>query len=238
MKIRIRFAKRGEMRFIGHLDIMRYFQKSMRRANDNIAYSQGFSPHQIMSFASPLGMGLTSEGEYMDIEVNESDSSQQMVERLNAVMAEGMEILSWRRLPDEGKTNAMATIAAASYRVTFADSAESVISAHESDWWIGKWNEFLAQPSIMIRKKTKKNEMEMDIRPLIYKTEFDGHTFELLLSAGSVSNLKPEAVIETFFDFIGMELPAFGLSICRLDMYASRENSFVSLEELGDVIHE
>ena len=67
MKIRIKFRKYGIMKFIGHLDIMRYFQKAMRRAEVEISYSQGFSPHQIMSFASPLGIGLTSEGEYMDI---------------------------------------------------------------------------------------------------------------------------------------------------------------------------
>ena len=49
MRIRIKFRKYGVMRFIGHLDIMRYFQKAMRRANIDIAYSEGFSPHQIMS---------------------------------------------------------------------------------------------------------------------------------------------------------------------------------------------
>ncbi len=69
MKIRIKFSKQGNMRFIGHLDIMRYFQKAMRRADVDIRYSEGFSPHQIMSFAAPLGVGLTGSGEYLDIEV-------------------------------------------------------------------------------------------------------------------------------------------------------------------------
>ena len=68
MKVRIKFKKTGIMKFIGHLDVMRYFQKVNRRADVDIAYSGGFSPHQIMSFASPLGLGLTSEGEYLDME--------------------------------------------------------------------------------------------------------------------------------------------------------------------------
>ena len=51
MKIRIKFSKQGAMKFIGHLDTMRYFQKAMRRADVDIRYSEGFSPHQIMSFA-------------------------------------------------------------------------------------------------------------------------------------------------------------------------------------------
>ena len=62
IKIRIKFRKYGVMRFIGHLDIMRYFQKAMRRAEIDICYSEGFSPHQIMSFAAPLGVGITSDG--------------------------------------------------------------------------------------------------------------------------------------------------------------------------------
>ena len=85
MKIRIKFAKEGAMKFIGHLDMMRYFQKVMRRANVNIRYSEGFSPHQIMSFAAPLGVGLTSRGEYVDIEALSTDSSQEMLRRINAM---------------------------------------------------------------------------------------------------------------------------------------------------------
>ena len=69
MKIRIKFSKQGAMKFIGHLDTMRYFQKVMRRADVDIRYSEGFSPHQIMSFAAPLGVGLTGSGEYLDIQI-------------------------------------------------------------------------------------------------------------------------------------------------------------------------
>lgn len=107
MKVRIKFSKQGPMKFIGHLDVMRFFQKVMRRAEVNIRYSEGFSPHQIMSFAAPLGVGLTSNGEYLDIEVTDdetaSPSSAVMVERLNAAMVEGIEVLSYRKLPDNAK---------------------------------------------------------------------------------------------------------------------------------------
>ena len=52
LKVRVKFAKQGAMKFIGHLDIMRYFQKAIRRADIDVAYSEGFSPHMIMSFAA------------------------------------------------------------------------------------------------------------------------------------------------------------------------------------------
>ena len=93
MKIRIKFRKYGTMKFIGHLDVMRYFQKAIRRAEVNIRYSEGFSPHQIMSFAAPLGVGITSKGEYVDIEVLDTENSKKMVDRLNAVMSEALK--SW-----------------------------------------------------------------------------------------------------------------------------------------------
>ena len=62
MKLRVRFSKYGSVRFIGHLDVMRFFQKAIRRAEIDIAYTGGYSPHQIMTFAAPLGVGLTAEG--------------------------------------------------------------------------------------------------------------------------------------------------------------------------------
>ena len=71
MKIRVKFSKHGAMKFIGHLDIMRYFQKAIRRAEIPIVFTEGFSPHMVMSFASPLGVGIESEGEYMDIGAEE-----------------------------------------------------------------------------------------------------------------------------------------------------------------------
>ena len=90
MKVRIKFRKYGVLKFIGHLDVMRFFQKMMRRAEIPIAFTGGYSPHMIMSFASPLGIGLTSDGEYVDIELTELIDSETAVRRMNAVTAEGI----------------------------------------------------------------------------------------------------------------------------------------------------
>ena len=123
MKIRIKFRKTGIMKFIGHLDVMRYFQKAIRRADVEICYSGGFSPHQIMSFAAPLGVGITSNGEYVDIEVHSTGTTAEMLERLNAVMAEGFEIAEYKLLPDTA-ANAMSSVAAADYTLTFRPGYE------------------------------------------------------------------------------------------------------------------
>lgn len=119
MKVRVKFAKQGAMKFIGHLDIMRYFQKAIRRADIDVAYSEGFSPHMIMSFAAPLGVGVTSTAEYFDMEIQTSIPSKEAIRRLNDTMAEGMKVLSFRQIPD-GKANAaMALVAAADYQGEF-----------------------------------------------------------------------------------------------------------------------
>ena len=116
LNIRIKFQKSGAMKFIGHLDMMRYFQKAIRRAGIDITYTGGYSPHQVMSFAAPLGVGITSDGEYFDIEVTSTKSSQESLEALNQVMVEGISILEYRRLPDMAKTS-MSLVAAADYLI-------------------------------------------------------------------------------------------------------------------------
>ena len=112
MKLRIKFKKYGPVRFIGHLDVMRFFQKANRRAELDVAYTGGYSPHQIMSFAAPLGVGLTSNGEYMDLEVHSLASCEDVKQRLNAASVPGIEITSVKILPDKAG-NAMASVAAA-----------------------------------------------------------------------------------------------------------------------------
>lgn len=118
MKVRFRFTKTGSMKFIGHLDCMRFFQKAIRRAGLDVAYSQGYSPHQLMSFASPLGLGLTSDGEYLDIEfVSLPDMDQEaLVEYMNRFMTDEIFVKEMQVMPDTFK-NSMSLLCAADYMI-------------------------------------------------------------------------------------------------------------------------
>lgn len=230
MKVRIKFSKQGAMKFIGHLDIMRYFQKAIRRADIPIVFTEGFSPHMVMSFASPLGVGLTSDGEYMDIEVHGELTSNEAVNRLNKVMVEGIKVLSYRMIPDAKASKAMSLVSAADYTVLFRKGCEP------QDGWQDRLDAFFALPSISIVKKTKKSEKEVDIKPMIYdmKLRKDGQIF-LRLAAGSANNLKPELVMEAFASYLGLELPPFALLVNRIELYAE---NMISLEDLGENIGE
>ncbi len=231
MKARVKFSKYGAMKFIGHLDIMRYFQKAIRRAGLPIVFTEGFSPHMVMSFASPLGLGLESEGEYMDIELKESISTEEAVQRLNDVMAEGIHIEDFRKIPDGKSSNAMALVAAADYLVRFRPGYEP-----ETDW-MAALSGFLSSPSILVTKKTKKDEKEIDIRPLIYECSIKGDSIFMRISSGSASNLKPELVMEAFAAYAGFELREFALLITRLELYAADpRGGFLSLNDLGEPV--
>ncbi len=236
MKIRIKFAKSGAMRFVGHLDVMRYFQKAIRRAGIDVAYSGGFSPHQIMSFAAPLGVGLTSHGEYMDIEVVSAASARELKDSLNNAMVPGMEIVSVTKLPDDAM-NAMASVAAAKYTVRFREG-------YEPDFdWEAQTAAFYARPSIPVTKKTKKSEVEMDIKPSIYalesvKDENGQGVIRMMVDASSSGNIKPGLVIEAFLAKNGGTLSDFALEITREDTFTNAgtedEPVFISLDAVGN----
>ena len=222
MKVRIKFAKYGTVRFIGHLDVMRYFQKAIRRAGIDVAYSEGFSPHQIMSFAAPLSVGHTSVGEYFDLEVNSFTDREDFKKNLQSVMVEGIDILDVQPL-EQGTKNAMASVAAAAYLVAFRD--ETILPAA----WKEALLDFYDKPEIPVVKKTKKGEKEINLKENIYDLEIrtgiskkgqeivPENEIYLLLNAESGENIKPAFVLEVFFQTLSFELPPFSLLIHRLE---------------------
>lgn len=216
MKVRIKFTKQGAMKFIGHLDIMRYFQKAMRRADIEIRYSEGFSPHQIMSFAAPLGVGLTSNGEYMDIEVEEQSDCAAIKERLNLAMAEGISVIGCQKLKDSSKT-AMSIVAAADYTLEFREKY------HPANWtdFERDLSDFYNQNNILIMKKTKKSEKEIDIKPMIFDLHLIGEKIFMKLSTGSAANLKPELVMEAFYRWKEEIYPEFACMVQREEVYTN-----------------
>jgi len=232
MRYRIRFSKEGELTYIGHLDLMRFFQKAMRRAALPMTYSQGFNPHPIMSFAQPLGLGLTSSGEYVDIELDEKLSSVEILQRLNRQMCEGISIIS-AKLLDDNETGAMASLAAAKYTLTLAPSFDVNVQ---------KLSEFLAQEQIIVHKKTKRGEADVNIKPLIYGASCEGNKLKLFICTGSMNNLRPEMVLDAYYSFAGVELDtdaAFvrgDVLIHREEIYTQKDGAFIALCEIGEIV--
>lgn len=245
MKVRIKFRKYGVLRFIGHLDVMRYFQKVMRRAEIPIAFTGGYSPHMIMSFASPLGIGLESDGEYLDIEITEPVNSSKAVHMMNNAGTEGIEVLSFRRISDEKKMTGMTILAAADYLVTPSYDKYGEVLPERCPLppdWKERFSTFMDQKEIRVIKQTKRSEREVDLRPLIYDWELRENAVFMKLASGSTENLKPDLVMDTFMKDIcsSSDEYSYPFSYRRLEMYAvtgKEENmKLVTLESLGEEI--
>lgn len=229
MKVRIKFSKTGALKYIGHLDVMRYFQKLMRRADIPIAYSEGFSPHQIMSFAMPLGIGDESVAEYVDIEITEKISSKEAICKLNAVTVPEIQILSFKEIPEGKAYNAMSSITAASYKIRMRDDVTFDFDVFDA------FSELMKSDEIIVTKKSKKSESTLDIKPFIYDYNVNSDNIYMLLSCGSVMNIKPELVMKAVFDTQGADFDEYYITQRRCEMYTGQygNSDFKSLNDIG-----
>ncbi len=232
IKYRFKFEKFGTIKFIGHLDVVIVFQRALKRADIPIAYSNGFNPHQLISFALPLSLGYTSIGEYGDFQLQTEENPEELKERINNALPEGLVITELIKLK-EGVKNTMASVCAASYDIYF----DETISPEDIK---NNLSSFINQNEILVMKKTKKNFKETDIKPDILGAEdisADGKgVLKVLVNAGSVKNLKPESVAEGFCIFINKEYNRYKTAFRRNEMYM--KNSEEKLVPLTDGVGE
>ena len=221
-KYRIKYTKSGCMKFLGHLDVLRYFQKAIKRADLPVAYSEGFNPHQLLSFAAPLSVGVEGYGEYFDIEMLEKISEKDLVKKLDAAMVEGMSVLDAKLLPEK-TPNCMASVSAASYRLHFKengfdfDPALSLVGFYE----------YLDE--IVITKKTKKSERQIDLKPLVFECRYDDGDVILTLPCGSTENIKPELFINAFYDYTEIDPVDLKYDLTRLELFMGQYPDLESL---------
>ena len=231
MRVRIKFSKHGVVKFIGHLDFMRYFQKAIRRAGIDVTYSSGFSPHQVMSFAAPLGVGHCSNGDYFDMEVNSHNGRQDMIDRLNLAMVPGVKVENIVALGEKAG-NAMASVAAASYTLEWKEGYEVPENLPEC---VAR---FYGQNSILVTKQTKKSTLELDLKPGIYEIQATDHTITMLVDASSSGNVKPALLLEAFYTFLGKEFDPLAIQITREETYTNigqnGKRELVPLDAVGE----
>ena len=216
MKVRIKFSKHGVLKYVGHLDFMRYFQKAFRRTDIDVAYSKGFSPHMIMSFAQPLGVGVESDGEYIDVEVSDSENVDLFVEKLNEQMADGVEVLDAIVLPEKAE-NAMASVAAASYEIEFYKDApltEKLIK------------KFVDSSEVNYVKKTKTGERTINIKDYVFDIRYlSMRCMYICVDASSGGNLKPATLCDALLKLDNKNIEDYPFHITRKDTYKRNENS-------------
>lgn len=203
--IRVRFTRGDNVKFISHLDLMKLFERTIRRTGLPIAHSQGFNPHPQMVFGLPLSVGVTSEAEYADFELIEYMEPSKFKERMNRELPAG--ILITEAVERTGRNNIMASISGAVYEITVF--LKENLSMEQLNI---KLDSFLKNEVIMVKKEGKGGIRDIDIKPMIHKLELypvnvilaGYEEFETIfgmksmLSAGSIANLKPELLLAAF----------------------------------------
>ena len=241
-RLRIKFSKMGNLSYISHLNMMRFFERAIRRANIPILFSEGFNPHPKIVFSSPLSLGISSEGEYADFEVDDSITMNEFRERLSSQLPEGMDILNIGVLGDK-VINIMRTVNYSKYELLIETDINSF------DEFNSKVFDVLSNDSIIILKKTKSKEVEKDIRGMIDKVDcynisddnvskYIKEVFKVVnkkeensyycvsgkIATGSKENLK----CKTFFDVITRDMNAKLISMHKIETYIEKDGETVT----------
>ncbi|MBQ2931720.1 MAG: DUF2344 domain-containing protein [Clostridia bacterium] len=193
-KVRLKFSKLGMGKYISHLDLLRTFTRAIHRAGLPVKYSQGFNPHQLITFSLPLALGVTSETEFVDIDFEDGTDKLLIVKKLNECLPPDIKILE----ASEPVIKAKDIVSA---RYTVALDLKNSITEDMLD-------AFFAQEEIPAVKKTKRGEKEINLREYIGSYKLKGSTessaeFEVILSAGGETNIKPDILVSKLCEFLG-----------------------------------
>ncbi|MCF0228111.1 MAG: DUF2344 domain-containing protein [Parasporobacterium sp.] len=206
MRIRIKFTKNEIVKYLGHLDIMRSFQKCFNRADIKMTYSEGFNPHQKMNFALPLGVGISSRAEYLDAEIADGQDPADICRRLGMAAGIGFDVIAVRELEDNADKG-MASVRYASYEVLFDNAYDLNITG------------YLSRDKIFIQKKTKTGIKDVDVKAILVDMNMTGRVLSILMKAGSENNLKPELIAADILTFNGVAFSRDMISITRIELY-------------------
>jgi len=222
--LRVKFTKESYLKYISHLDLMRLFNRSFRRANIPIKYTEGFNPQPKFSIANPLALGIESVSEYMDIELEEEMPVEDFIVKMNAVLPGEIRILEGEYIEEEKSLSSLVEMS--HYEITFFYDELEEADINEL---ISKW---LQEENIIVkrirRKRGKIVEKEQNIRPLIgniiVNSQLPIHKGQLvelncLLKAGDRGNLKPTDFVEAMDKELNLNIDPDTVEIRRIGLY-------------------
>lgn len=204
MRMLMQFQKGDIVRHLGLLDLQRTIQRALRRSGLPIAYSNGFNPHIVMSFASALSSGVPGDAELLDVSLNGDTTEEACLEAMNRVLPPALKV-SRIRLVDDRFPKVTAAMQQAQYRITLrGENTEKMVSAIA---------DFLKEEEIMALRKTKKAETMVNIRPMIHVLDAEHNGVEdtaviiARVSFVETATLKPDLLMNTLAKYAGVELP-------------------------------
>ncbi|WP_213975460.1 TIGR03936 family radical SAM-associated protein [Tepidanaerobacter acetatoxydans] len=219
MKLRMKFKKGRPVMFISHLDMIRTFERSFRRTDLPLAFTQGFNPRSRISFTPALSVGITSSSEYMDVEFEETVSPEDAVARLSAVLPEGIQIIKAETADNKIP---LSIVNAATYMVKTALDEENPDELEKAI------NNLLNREEIIIEKSTKFGAKSVNIAPFIYNMKLLSNTngtadICMEVSIGQQGSVSPKLIIFELEKLLAKKLEI--VSIHREEIFYLNENN-------------
>ena len=200
--IRVKYKKEDEMIFISHLDLQRLLQRAFRRAKINLSYSEGFNPHPKMSYGNALALGVESQGEYVDIEIEDDIEVDEFLERINNQLPEGIKFIKGQEI--DPKTPSLSSVIVYGEYI-FNIDLDTPLS---KEFVKSRVLNFVKSEEIIVTKTNKKGrKVEVDIRPLIKNFDLVSLddkkvTFESTIATGSKANLNINILIPQILNML------------------------------------
>lgn len=199
-EVRLRFSKQGRLKYISHLDINRAMSRAFKRAEIPLWYTEGFNPHPYMSFSLPLSLGVESLCESVDIRIVGSITNDEIKNRMNSVLPEGLKVLD---VYDDFYDNGEISYSDYVYKFQFDDNALA----------LEKIKSILDGDEILALKKGKQGRKkvfkETNIKSFIDKYNIsirdDIVVLNIRLLAGTDKNLNPSLLFDTIIRLIDMD---------------------------------
>lgn len=219
MILRIQYRKNGMMKFLSHLDMVRLVERSLRRGQMPLKFSQGFNPHPKIAFAAPLSVGLTSDYELVDIEMTEAIDLAAFKELFPSIFPGGIEFVRAQHLEQSKSLMSLVTDCAYAVKVmgspetlkVFAKMAENVMNKEELN-------------VVKKSKEKRKPDKTVNIRPQIKELSVLDQSDEevvlrMKLATGSAANLKPETVVAVIAEQAEISIDPYDVRIHRVMLY-------------------
>lgn len=216
IKYRLEITKGEPIRYISHLDFASLMQRAICRAHLPAAYSEGFNPHMKISFASALSVGVTSEAEYMDLELKKDICQPELFDKLSKALPPGVKLLKAKQIDMRTKA-LMSIVDEASYQIQLPcfDDLKTVENSI---------NNFNQATEIIIVRETPKKRKEIEIKQYLPKPmqyTLDNNILNIILNIKitPTGTTKPNEVLEVLKNKYKLNLTVEDALVCRTGLY-------------------
>ena len=199
---RIHFTKEGKLRFLSHHDLMRTFERALRRTELPLRFTEGFNPHPHISFPTALGIGIESFDEIAEVELTSWIAPKQIEIRINMQMPEGIKIKSVE--PFDRKNRSV--IEFVEYDAKFLKPMQDFLKGINT-----RIDNFLKTPEVILERQSDKGTKLIDVRKYALAITLNGDTISLKIKITDSGTAKPEEVLKA----LGIEVPSPDIRITK-----------------------